>query len=343
MRLRPAAVPSVDPVPAAADGGLLEREQAALEAECEIAAEADTLARSIAQLSMDVEALVDRATQLEKAGLPEAEWLLARFHSHCLEAPDLSGPSSQALGARNQALAARARAVEMARVLLTSTAAALEEHRAGLAHDAAELERVAAAAEEARMEEARMEEARKEQARKEEARRAEAARKEAADREARARQAQAARPSAPEPRPRRAAPEPAEAAARARAQPLGKLSAPVAVGPGRASARVPMQTQVDMSSDSNVFTGFSTNLSEGGLFVATVNLLPVGTPVDLTFTLPGNRRLSVRGEVRWTREIDDRVPDVFPGVGVRFLELSAEASDALHRFVAEREPLFYPD
>ena len=104
-----------------------------------------------------------------------------------------------------------------------------------------------------------------------------------------------------------------------------------------------MQTQLDMSSDSNVFTGFSTNLSEGGVFVATVNLLPVGTPVDLTFTLPGNTRVTVKGEVRWTREIDDRVPDVFPGVGVRFVELGMDAAQALHRFVAEREPLFYPD
>jgi hypothetical protein len=65
--------------------------------------------------------------------------------------------------------------------------------------------------------------------------------------------------------------------------------------------------------------------------------------VDLTFTLPGNTRLTVKGEVRWTREIDDRVPDVFPGVGVRFVELGPEAAKALHRFVAEREPLFYPD
>ena len=100
---------------------------------------------------------------------------------------------------------------------------------------------------------------------------------------------------------------------------------------------------MDLSSDSNVFTGFSTNLSEGGLFVATVNLLPVGTPVDLTFSLPGNTRISVHGEVRWRRELDDRAPDVFPGVGVRFVELSPEAAQAVHRFVADREPLFYPD
>ena len=343
MRLRPAAVPSVDPVPAPADGGLLDREQAALEAERAVAVEADALARAVAQMGTELQALGERATQLQQAGDPKAEWLLARLHSHQLESPDLSGPSSQALAARNQALAARARAVDMARVLLNSTASALEEHRAGLARDAAELERLEAAAEEARAEEIRRAEAARREAEQARARRESQAAAE------RARNAAAARAppipvlaeqgaSAP------ASPAPAAPARpRAPAQPLGKISAPAAVNSGRNGMRIPIQTQVDLSSDSNVFTGFSTNLSEGGVFVATVNLLPVGTPVDLTLTLPGKTRITVKGEVRWTREIDDRVPEVFPGVGVRFLDLAPEASEALHRFVAEREPLFYPD
>ncbi len=293
MRLRNSAVPGAGPV-----------------SEPDIVAEADALARSIGLLSDEVQALSERAARLQQAGHPEAEWLLARFQTHRLACPDLSGPA--------------------ARILIQASFAALEEHRAGLARDAAELDRVEAAAEEARAEEVR---------------RAEAARREA---EARARrEAQAAAQRRPGPAPV-LSPQgaPAPAGPRPAGQPLGKISAPaaaVAGGPGRNGARVPMQTQVDMTSDSNVFTGFSTNLSEGGVFVATVNLLPVGTPVDLTFSLPGKTRITVRGEVRWTREIDDRVPDVFPGVGVRFLELSAEASEALHRFVAEREPLFYPD
>ena len=326
MRLRPAAVPSVDPIPAPADGGLLDREQAALDAERAISSEAEALARSSAQLATEAQALSQRAGRLQQAGQPEAEWLLARIHSHHLEAPDLSGPSSQAVAARNQALAARARAVEMARVLLQSGVSTLEEHRAGLARDVAELERVEAA---------------------EEARRAEAAKKELEQQARARREAQAAAGRAPASVPPPAAAS-AQTAAPARSrgasQPLGKLSAPAAAAPpGRTGARIPLQTQVDLSSDSNVFTGFSTNLSEGGLFVATVNVLPVGTPVDLTFTLPGNTRVSVHGEVRWTRELDDRTPETFPGVGVRFVELSPEAAQALRRFVTEREPLFYPD
>ena len=288
MRLRNSAVPGVDPVSGS-----------------DVADEAEALTRSIGVLNDEVHALSERAARLHEAGLPEAEWLLARFQMHRLACPNMSGPA--------------------ARMLIQATFAALEEHRAGLARDVAELERVEAVAEAARAEQARQ---------------AETARKEAEAARAR-REAQAAAE-------RRAAPpaatdQPPAGASRSRPTALGKMSAPGAAPAGRSTARIPMQTQVDMSSDSNVFTGFSTNLSEGGVFVATVSLLPVGTPVDLTFTLPGNTRISVKGEVRWTREIDDRVPDVFPGVGVRFVELGVDAAEALHRFVAEREPLFYPD
>jgi uncharacterized protein (TIGR02266 family) len=111
----------------------------------------------------------------------------------------------------------------------------------------------------------------------------------------------------------------------------------------RVAARVAMQTQVDLSSDSNFFTGFSTNISEGGLFVATVNVLPAGTPVDVTFTLPAGRRLTVKGEVRWTREVNDRTPDVFPGVGVRFTDVDPAVVGQIKSFVQQREPLFFPD
>jgi len=137
---------------------------------------------------------------------------------------------------------------------------------------------------------------------------------------------------------------PGPRATRAPGQALGKLSHPRSVADGRrGTVRVALKAQVDLHSDSNLFTGFGTNISEGGLFVATLSVLPVGTPVDLTFTLPGGTRLAVQGEVRWIREVNDRTPDVFPGVGVRFVELPTDAAEALHRFVQAREPLFYPD
>jgi len=111
----------------------------------------------------------------------------------------------------------------------------------------------------------------------------------------------------------------------------------------RASKRVPVRAAVDFSSDDNFFTGFSANLSEGGVFVATCGLLPVGTEVDLSFTLPTGAQVRTLGVVRWVRENDDKAPEVFPGIGVQFSQLDAQAAAEIHRFIAERDPMFYPD
>jgi uncharacterized protein (TIGR02266 family) len=141
----------------------------------------------------------------------------------------------------------------------------------------------------------------------------------------------------------------AAAAAAAMAPPPPKPSprpepAPAAKPPPRRqSPRVKMQAAIDLSSDDNFFNGFSSNISDGGLFVATVNLLPLGTEVDLNFTLPSGERIEAKGTVQWVREVNDKLPDAFPGMGVAFKELSAQAQHAIDSFVAEREPLFYAD
>ena len=112
---------------------------------------------------------------------------------------------------------------------------------------------------------------------------------------------------------------------------------------GARATRVRMQAQVDLRSDSNFFTGFSTNVSQGGIFVATVQKLPRGTLVDLDVTLPGGRPLKLSGVVRWTREVNDKTPELMPGLGVQFTELPSHVAAAISDFVATREPLFFPD
>jgi uncharacterized protein (TIGR02266 family) len=104
-----------------------------------------------------------------------------------------------------------------------------------------------------------------------------------------------------------------------------------------------MQVSVDLQSDNNFFNGFSSNLSDGGLFVATVNLLPIGTETDVTFSLPSGHKVIARGVVRWVREVNDNLPDSFPGLGIQFTNLDDGAQGAIASFLAEREPLFYTD
>ncbi|RKH01065.1 TIGR02266 family protein [Corallococcus sp. CA047B] len=126
-------------------------------------------------------------------------------------------------------------------------------------------------------------------------------------------------------------------------KPGHKLPLPPAKDEARSNGRVRMHTTIDMRSDSNFFTGFSMDISEGGIFIATVEAVPRGTSVDLDFTLPGGRPLTVNGVVRWARDGNDRTPELMPGVGVQFTALPPEVAHAISSFVATRDPMFYPD
>ncbi|WP_375769422.1 TIGR02266 family protein [Archangium gephyra] len=135
-----------------------------------------------------------------------------------------------------------------------------------------------------------------------------------------------------------------EAAARrpARAAAQGNTTQ-VEPNPQGARSRVRMVAAIDPRSDSNFFTGFTTNIQEGGIFVATVQSVPRGTTVDLDVLLPGTRSMTVTGVVRWTREVNDKTPELMPGLGVKFTYLPPEVSSVISDFVATREPMFFPD
>lgn len=118
-------------------------------------------------------------------------------------------------------------------------------------------------------------------------------------------------------------------------------ASPAPAVPKRQSPRVRMQARVDLESDDNFFNGFSANISDGGVFIATVNMLPLGTSVEVGFTLPTGERIECKGVVRWVREVDDRNPQNSPGMGVQFVELEPRAAQAIERFIEQREPMFY--
>jgi uncharacterized protein (TIGR02266 family) len=108
--------------------------------------------------------------------------------------------------------------------------------------------------------------------------------------------------------------------------------------------RATIKTAVHIGSESNFYTGFTDDISEGGLFVATHNLLANLAVVDLEFTLPDEGPpIRVRGEVRWVREYNP-TSDGHPGMGIRFLGLSQEDRDRIEKFVVTiRETLFFTD
>jgi uncharacterized protein (TIGR02266 family) len=105
----------------------------------------------------------------------------------------------------------------------------------------------------------------------------------------------------------------------------------------RGSARVPCAIELEFAHDSHFFAGLSQDISEGGIFVATYERLPIGTGLSLTFEIQEGS-VEVRGEVRWIRDAEQG--DHRPGLGIAFTEVSPEAADRIARYCARRPPLY---
>jgi len=99
--------------------------------------------------------------------------------------------------------------------------------------------------------------------------------------------------------------------------------------------RIRLNARVDFGTPHNFFGGESENLSIGGVFIATGNLLRLGRHVQVRLTLPGAGSFDLRGVVAWRRLVaDDTGPT---GLGIRFSELSERARAAIDEFVRRQE------
>jgi uncharacterized protein (TIGR02266 family) len=113
----------------------------------------------------------------------------------------------------------------------------------------------------------------------------------------------------------------------------------------RASERYDLEIKVDLESEHNFYTGLTQNISAGGLFIATHHLRRIGDRITLKFQLPGTEgSVEVETEVRWIRENSALTrADGATGMGVRFINLSAEATTAIQKFLSNRDSLYYDD
>ncbi len=110
----------------------------------------------------------------------------------------------------------------------------------------------------------------------------------------------------------------------------------------RECKRFPLKVEVGYASEHNFYTGFMENLSSGGLFVATHNPADLGDVIEVTFTVPALRRnCTAMCLVQWTRAYDSSMPDMIPGMGLKFVKLDADARAAVEMFIKHREPIFY--
>jgi len=121
----------------------------------------------------------------------------------------------------------------------------------------------------------------------------------------------------------------------------------------RNHARKSFEVEVSLESDHNFFMGLTENISEGGLFVQTQKLLPVGTALNIALSLATSREpVAIEGVVRWVRSANAvrQEHDNFgsggdeafkAGLGIQFQHLTPEAARAITKFISIRSPDFY--
>ena len=89
----------------------------------------------------------------------------------------------------------------------------------------------------------------------------------------------------------------------------------------REHERFVVELQVSVHSEHNLYAGLAENISAGGLFIATHQLQPVGSRIELSLRMPDSEdEFQIVGEVRWVRVYNEH-SDTPPGFGVRFTEL----------------------
>lgn len=139
-----------------------------------------------------------------------------------------------------------------------------------------------------------------------------------------------------------AAPEPAP-------MPLVPQAAPVPEparqdAPYRAQVvREHVEANLGATTESNFYVGFSGEISQGGVFVSTYNILPKGTPVRVLITLPGNLSTEIDGTVRFVRDPMDMSSESEPGMGIAFDGLEKDSRELILRFIRKRPPMFYDE
>lgn len=111
----------------------------------------------------------------------------------------------------------------------------------------------------------------------------------------------------------------------------------------RRTRRAHLVTELNLHSGSNFYTGFTHDISEGGVFVVSYLTEPVGTTVTLELGFPGGVGIHARGVVRWVREPRDTEANEPPGMGIQFVDLEDEDRALIREFVECREPLFHTD
>ena len=99
----------------------------------------------------------------------------------------------------------------------------------------------------------------------------------------------------------------------------------------RRFGRSDLLVRIEYSTIDEIFSEFTRDINEGGLFIETEKPRPTGTEVAMRFNLPGNHEpLQTIGRVVWVRSASDQVS---AGMGIEFDELSSDDRDRINSMI----------
>jgi len=98
----------------------------------------------------------------------------------------------------------------------------------------------------------------------------------------------------------------------------------------RSSERYEVTWSVDCQTEDTFLYAAITNISELGIFVHTIDPLPIGTQLTLRFAPPDTREtFIVQGMVQWVNTVRPLHDNPNPGMGIRFVDLTPEDRERL--------------
>ena len=112
----------------------------------------------------------------------------------------------------------------------------------------------------------------------------------------------------------------------------------------RMELNLSFEIDLGRGSEHNFYTGLTDNISEGGLFISTSQVLDLGTKIKFPLAMPGmNDPEVVEGVVRWVRSDGRSDTNVPPGIGVQFTHISERLKTHINKYVKQNESIFYED
>ncbi len=111
----------------------------------------------------------------------------------------------------------------------------------------------------------------------------------------------------------------------------------------RDTSRQGYDIQVGVATDHRLFVGLTSNISTGGLFIASDEPFKKGDKVEVRFSIPGASHVFHKhAVVCWTRPFDaDGHGRTKAGAGVKFEDLTDEEARILDAFLKVHDPIFY--